>query len=33
MAEDRIEQLLRVKAGLSRSFIGYVAESLAPLHT
>jgi hypothetical protein len=25
MPEDRVEQLLRVEAGLSRSFIGYVA--------
>ena len=31
MAEDRIEQLIRVDAGLSRSFIGYVAGQAASL--
>ena len=31
MAEDRIEQLLRVESGLSRSFIGYVVAQAANL--
>lgn len=31
MAEDRIEQLIRVDAGLTRSFIGYVAGQAASL--
>jgi hypothetical protein len=31
MPEDRIEQLLRVEAGLSRSFIGYVGAQAAQL--